>query len=297
MKPSRHIDPVISFKNSQGERARGTLTNIQRHSLVMEVYNPYSVVQVSEVLSDLTIWSGAEQIVYRGRAFISGLVNTGMTVIVSATLMDEWHELHAPHQNEINKEYQIAVGEMGSYFADINRQMDQIEMDSDSPKDDLGRIRADAFFDIAVPLIEKGRPYFENFECQAGLVEPEHAASHRRHAQKALHPLLLQSPFVLRAFTKPLGYAGDYELVNQIVGDPRQGIGTYSQFVNVMFLQSSLAEAHRARIAILVERLTHVSYSTTRMPRKISAFLRLAVILRLNWNGSYLRVRPFITWS
>ena len=61
MKPIRPIDPVITFKNSQGEVARGTLTNIQRRSLVMEVYNPYSIVQVSEVLSDLTIRAGTER--------------------------------------------------------------------------------------------------------------------------------------------------------------------------------------------------------------------------------------------
>ncbi len=44
------IDPVVSFRNSQGEQVRGTIINLQRKSLVMEIYNPYSIVQVSEVL-------------------------------------------------------------------------------------------------------------------------------------------------------------------------------------------------------------------------------------------------------
>lgn len=277
MKPTRPIDPVIAFKNSQGERARGTLTNIQRDSLVMEVYNPYSVVQVSEVLSDLTIWSGTEQIIYRGRAFISGLVNTGLMAVVSATLVDDWQESHVPYRNlnsvgvqaqaiaqeldglgEISKEYQISVSEMKSYFAEINRQLGQIEMDDALAKDDLGRIHADVFFDIVAPLIEKGKSYFSNFESQAGLVEPDLAAIHRSRAQKALHPFLIQAPFVHRAFVKPLGYAGDHELVNQIIGDPRQGTGAYSQLVNVMFLQSNIADAYRVRMTILVERLTRV---------------------------------------
>ena len=38
--PIRPIDPVITFLNSQHEAVRGTLTNVQRRSLVMEIYNP-----------------------------------------------------------------------------------------------------------------------------------------------------------------------------------------------------------------------------------------------------------------
>jgi extracellular factor (EF) 3-hydroxypalmitic acid methyl ester biosynthesis protein len=275
IRPIRPIDPVIVFKNSQGETARGTLTNIQRRSLVMEVYNPYSIVQVSEVLSDLTIRAGAEQIIYQGKAFINGLVNTGLMAIVSVTLIDEWSEFHAIHRDlnlvkseaesfvqewdarfKINREYQIVINEMRSYFAEINRWIDQIDINSALPKDHLGRIREDVFFDIAVPLMEKGKSYLLNFEGQASLVEPELSASHRSYAQTAIHPLILRAPFVYRTFAKPLGYAGDYEMVNQIMSDPRQGPSSYFQLVNFMFLQAKVAEAHRNRIAILVERLT-----------------------------------------
>ena len=280
MKPIRPIDPVISFKNSQGETARGTLTNIQRRSLVMEVYNPYSIVQVSEVLSDLTIRAGAEQVIYQGKAFINGLVNTGLMAIVSVTLIDEWSEFHAIHQDldrvkleaqafveewdtrfKINKEYQIVINEMRSYFAEINRWIDQIDINSGLPKDSLGRIREDVFFDIAVPLLEKGKSYLENFEDQASLVDLERSASHRSYAQTAIHPLILRAPFVYRTFAKPLGYAGDYEMVNQIISDPRQGPSSYFQLVNFMFLQAKVAEAHRNRIVILVERLTRAIHA------------------------------------
>ena len=75
-------------------------------------------------------------------------------------------------------------------------------------------------------------------------------------AQTSLHPLILRAPFVYRTFAKPLGYAGDYEMVNQILGDPQQGPTTYFQIVNALFLASPVAQAHRNRIDILVDRLT-----------------------------------------
>lgn len=86
------IDPVVSFRNSQGEQVRGTIINLQRKSLVMEIYNPYSIVQVSEVLSELTVRMGAKN-AYLGKAVVMSLVNTGLTAVVSLTLIDEWREL------------------------------------------------------------------------------------------------------------------------------------------------------------------------------------------------------------
>ena len=62
MQTQRPYDPVVTFQNSQGDAARGTLTNLQRRALVMELYNPYSIVQVSEVLHDLTIRAGDRSI-------------------------------------------------------------------------------------------------------------------------------------------------------------------------------------------------------------------------------------------
>lgn len=56
-----------------------------------------------------------------------------------------------------------------------------------------------------------------------------------------------------RTFVKPLGYAGDYEMVNQLLGDPRQGSSTYFQLVNATFLRAAVAEAHRNRIVILLD--------------------------------------------
>ena len=67
-KPSRQapFQSLVTFKNSQGDTARGTLLTIERGTVVFEVYHPYSIVQLSEVLKDLTI-RRAENAVYQGR--------------------------------------------------------------------------------------------------------------------------------------------------------------------------------------------------------------------------------------
>ncbi len=264
------IDPVVSFLNTQGESVRATIVNLQRRSLVMEVYNPWSIVQVSEVLSELTVRMGSRS-AYVGKAVVISLVNTGLTAIVSASLTDEWRELSevtlAPdvigskarafvadwgERFRVRRDYQIVVNETRAFLADASRWLEQL---------DLADARAQAlppeyFEELALPLMAKMKTCFDELNFQASLVGEEESAVHRTYAQGALHPLILRAPFVFRTYTKPLGYAGDYQMVNQILGNPREGPSTYFQVVNTAFLHTAVATAHRHRIDILVRYLT-----------------------------------------
>jgi extracellular factor (EF) 3-hydroxypalmitic acid methyl ester biosynthesis protein len=269
----RPFDPVITFRNSQGEAARGTLTSLQRRALVMEIYNPYSIVQVSEVLTDLTIRSG-ERNIYKGKAVVVSLLNTGLMAVVSVTLIDEWNDLGGigidpktvsdavslfveewQSRARIGQGYQVVVNDLRAYLSEVTRWLDQADITAGLPRDVQGRVRDDVFYEIAKPLLIKGREYLLRFEEEAAKVPPEMASAHRAFAQAAIHPLVLRAPFVYRTFAKPLGYAGDYQMVNQILGDPRDGPSTYFELVNFMFLQAGVAQGHRNRVDILLERL------------------------------------------
>src|SRR5699024_5008820 len=48
-------------------------------------------------------------------------------------------------------------------------------------------------------------------------------------------------------------YAGDYEMVNMMLRDPREGPTIYAQLINTLYLQTGPAQAHRNRIDILVD--------------------------------------------
>ena len=85
-------DSLVLFKNSRGLAGRGTLLHLTRHHVAIEVYNPYSIVQLSEVLEDLRILRRGYAI-YHGKAVVTTLVPTGAVTIVSATLVDPWSDL------------------------------------------------------------------------------------------------------------------------------------------------------------------------------------------------------------
>lgn len=278
------IDPLVSFKNTVGESVRGTIVKLQRKSLVMEVYNPYSIVQISEVLSDLTIRVGSKM-AYLGKAVVISLVNTGLTAIVSVTLIDEWQDLYDvvvtagavgeearafvkdwTERFQIRRDYQIVVNELRAYLADMSRWVEQVDLTESLPKEE-DKLRDDVFYELAEPLLANLRVFYGDFLSVALSVDEEHLPAHRSYAQAALHPLLLRAPFIFRAFTKPLGYAGDYEMVNQMLADPRQGPSTYFQLINTCFLNADVVVAHRNRIDILEGYLIRVAESARKAGR------------------------------
>jgi len=286
----RLAESLLVFRNSQGRESRGTLMNVTRHVVVFEVYNPYSIVQLSEVLHDLRIHRG-ERIIYQGRAVVSNLVNTGLMLIVSATLVDEWSllsglETGADLRAEVSgfvedwqqtrmrlrPEYQNLVTNFRDFLVELSRWLGQGETVAglDEPGVQAERVRG------FVSEVEQGvapqlRELMAAFEREAAAIDPETVTLHKSFARRELHPLILCSPFVHRTFTKPLGYAGDYEMVNMITRDPIEGQNAYAKVINVLILRSGAAEAHRNRIALLVETLVRESARVAADGRRLNA--------------------------
>ncbi len=268
------IHTLVTFRNSQGEIARGTLLKLDRSTVVFEVYNPYSILQLSEVLQELVIRRGDRK-VYEGRAVVNNLVNTGLMLIVSAGLMDSWKDLlgvlsskqqfrqeaerfvsdwHA--SNKIRIGYQLVVGEIQSLFSELSRWLQQLEIAGNGPAGEHDKQLSDEFFsELFEPMSDTAGKLMEAFEDEASKVPADDLTRHKAYVQKCVHPLIMRAPFPYRAFFKPLGYAGDYEMVNMMLRDPRQGPSTYAELVNTLYLATGPAQAHRNRVGILVDML------------------------------------------
>lgn len=270
---SNSISDLITFSNSQGTPARGTLLRVSRTAVVFEVYNPYSIVQLSEVLQNLVIRRGDDP-VYRGKAVVSSLVNTGLMLIVSATLVDGWQDfsLLIKSQSDISNAvgifigdwektkrirpgYQIAVGELRSFLSQLNLWLAQVELNDESHTDRPSELSLETFERLKIPVKPKLHELLQRFEYEAKNVSVDELESHCGFAQRDLLPLMMRAPFFHRSYTKPLGYAGDYEMVNMMIHGLREGPTTYAQLVNDFYLETDMVRAHRNRLLILQERL------------------------------------------
>ena len=95
--------------------------------------------------------------------------------------------------------------------------------------------------ELKSPVIHTIDTFIEQFETIATGLSPESVPTHRTYLRRHLHPLLLCSPFAYRTFQKPLGYAGDFEVVDMMIRPPAEGGTLFAKIINVWLLAQSPA--------------------------------------------------------
>ena len=98
----------------------------------------------------------------------------------------------------------------------------------------------------------------------------------QRSCREVLGPFFAHSPFMHRAATKPLGYAGDYELMNMLYRDHKEGATPFGKAINLYATQEAAARANINRVDLLVN-LTHGEIEG-RGRSRLSPRLRMASI-------------------
>jgi extracellular factor (EF) 3-hydroxypalmitic acid methyl ester biosynthesis protein len=298
----------IVCRNSQGLEIRATPLRMTRYLVVFEVYNPYSILQLSEVLQEFKILMN-DRLVYSGRAVVSNLVNTGIVLICEATLDENWLDVDlfgpimqpqklkdefAEFLKEWEKIYKVTPGfkvivaDMQTLLADLRRWLEQVELSVRSQSTgSRPQMERDVIDELQPPMLPTVNSLFGRFEQMAAEITSELQPVHRMYVKRQLHPLLLCSPFMYRIYQKPLGYAGDYEMVNMILRDPVEGSSLFAKLLNVYILLQAPAEGHRNRVVYLTNKLVEETWRCTRLGRS-SRVLNLGC-------GPAMEVQNFLT--
>ena len=269
------IESLVLFQNSQQKEGRGTLMHITRSMVVFEVYNPYSIVQLSEVLPLLHILRG-DRVIYKGRAVVSHILTTGLMTMVSASLLDTWSDLSGlkpggalktetlrfiedwTKGHHLRPGYKLITTTISNFLGELSRWLDEAEVEvlGDKDNDQNNNLREEFYQEVKEPIVPKFSELLGEFEYEASLVPSEEVMIHKSFTRRELHPLTLCSPFVHRTYSKPLGYAGDYEMVNMMLRETKNPVtNTYAKIVDFIHLEAAAPEAHRNRIVMLQDRL------------------------------------------
>ncbi len=275
-KVSATTESLIVFQTSQGLEVRAIALRLAKHQVVFEVYAPGVILRMSEVLTDFKIVIN-DQLVYSGRAVVSSLVNTGTLVVCEASLGDSWlgadvlpaidrgpklregfHEFLGQWQKayKVLPDFKLLIGDIQMFLTGLRLWLDQVELAVRStPSGDRLLLEKDVIHELTQPIVRCINALFEKFEIVAAGIPEEFEPVHHIYLKRQLHPLVLCSPFAYRTYNKPLGYAGDYEMVDMILRDPQEGSSLFAKLLNVWFLLQPPAEAHRNRIDYLTRKL------------------------------------------
>lgn len=269
-------DSAIVFEKDQGIDVQARLVHLSRHQAAFEIQTNDLVVQTSEALAHFRIHIH-NRLIYSGKAVVTSAVNAGSALICQASLEDKWLDegvfnftlepgrVQAGFNDFLDSwqkvyrvlpEYKLVVADAQSLLSDLRLWLEQVELGIRSaPEADQPKIEADIAQSLRSPVSSALASMFERFEVVAGKIEDDMHPVHRAFGQRQLHSLLLCAPFIHRTFAKPLGYAGDYEMMNMIVRNGMEGSSLYAKLVNAYLLDQVGPQAVRNRVDLLQARI------------------------------------------
>jgi extracellular factor (EF) 3-hydroxypalmitic acid methyl ester biosynthesis protein len=267
----------VMFETTEGVKLRGELDRMTRHSVVFELYNPNATPRYSEALKEFRIIL-QEREIYSGRAVVRNLVDAGNKIVCEATLNDaDWKDfdidLLAQRDRQIGNEFKnflrewqklykvlpefkVVVADMQTFLHDLRLWLERIELGIRAFAQPLrGELEKEAISNLINPVSQSIDIFIDRFESIVSQLEDGLHPAHSIYLRRQLHPFILASPFARRAFNKPLGYAGDYEMVDMMLRSPHEGDTLFAKIINIWLLGQSPAQAHRNRVAYLERKL------------------------------------------
>lgn len=278
----------VRIKGPDLQNIEAQLERLTWHAAVLRIFDSNAVIRVSQVFTELVIEANGNAI-YSGKAVVGSVIDSGSSSVCAVKLSEtgfrsldpslettvrgvtpdfqvflkDWQKYY-----RILPEFKIIVTDMQMFLQELQRWLDQLELAgktfplADRPADE-------ELLQLSEEVTQAFSALHEQFEAVGAKIPSELKAAHAHFTQRQLHPLTLCSPFAHRTFHKPLGYAGDYEMVNMMLRSPFEGNTLYAKMLNAWFVKQWPAEAHRNRITYLVDRLEEEGLRGARRKRPI----------------------------
>ncbi|MGC3996430.1 MAG: PilZ domain-containing protein [Anaeromyxobacter sp.] len=151
--------------------------------------------------------------------------------------------------------FRARVAELGAYLEELQERLGRLE--ASLPWDPsaahrstartalVARLRAEVAEDVLAQATAVG-------EALAA-ADPQELEAHRAWSLRQLQPLLMQAPWLHRARHKPLGYPGDYEVMNYLYERDFAGPTLFARTMGYAFMQTHAARAVRCRKDLVKE--------------------------------------------
>ncbi len=227
--------------------------------------------ETGAVVSIKVLFDGYEA--YKGEARVSSIRDLEGSVVAGVSfidsLMDIEDVLHLrdvktwdgdlarslslsgrPWHVEGHHDFKALVGELRLFFEDAKQQMDRME--SSLPwqvvhGDGESAARAALVDLIRAQFVNEFLVYAERLDAALRHATPAEWQALKEFSLRNVHEAFMLSPFMHRARYKPLGYPGDYEVMNYIYSRHFEGQTLFAKAVNLATLSTPAAAAVRTR--------------------------------------------------
>jgi extracellular factor (EF) 3-hydroxypalmitic acid methyl ester biosynthesis protein len=284
----------VTFQTADGLELRARLARLTRHLATFEAENLAATLRTSEVLANFKIVAG-ERVIYLGRAIVGGIIHTGDALLCEAKLDDLGSDtafflppreavsdlpaaydvfFQAWQKNyQISNEFKVLVADVQSYLTGVRHWLEELEFGLKTPAE-KAKLENSVLETVAPKIIAAFNGRHERFEEIIYALPPESRGAHQEFVRQHWHKLFLGSPFGHRTYHKPIGYAGDYEMMNMIHRNQPEGRTLYEKLIQLLLVSQWPAKSVRNRIAHLGENILN---ETARVARdgKIARILNV----------------------
>jgi extracellular factor (EF) 3-hydroxypalmitic acid methyl ester biosynthesis protein len=268
---------LVSFR-TEAVVACGSLQRLSRAFATFDLFDTTCVLSTSEVLNEFRITSG-ETLIYSGRATVKDLVNSGHRVLCEVKLDESGSRkplltslenqaeverlfdqefLEWQHSFHVVPELKQVVADVESFLMNVRDWTERLEFGLSTEKGltiSTSAQERSVMQGVAQRVITAFNAQHEKFEEIIYSAPKEFRPMHHAYVGQRWQKLFLGSPFGYRTYHKPLGYAGDYEMMNMIHRNQPEGPSLYDKLIHFLLVSQWPAVSVRNRIAHLEEHL------------------------------------------
>ncbi|MCD6570215.1 MAG: PilZ domain-containing protein [Deltaproteobacteria bacterium] len=272
---------VVRFHDFQDQEHTCQVTDYSRTGVAFIMEDGSLIFKIGDIIPDLRFYS-LDNEVHRGSATIVhiqdeeqwGKVISRVGCSFIDGLMDVYSIIKADKITKLQNEFLDFVQSMAIeesldpefinltshlhyILSGFNERLKQEEENIQKEDEELKPVLAETLRDLAFEsLYEELNRYYDHFTKVVGrFTDSKQHFIHREYFQKKLGEFFMKSKLFQRAYTKPLGYAGDFEMMNIIYRNQFEGDDLFSQIMNKIDCEGSGAKAVRNRRTFFYEKI------------------------------------------
>ncbi len=268
----------VNYKDFDGRETRGKIRNLSSNGLAFEA-SAKEVLRNGELLRGFQIrWE--DQIIYDGEASVTNQREAGGVLLVGCALKSGNLDTETIHglkekvrihnqltsfrqsmdrlfQSDIPVSFRALVGDLRLFLERYKKELDGIEAGYQGLSKDRLRWEREVI-ELAEPEFTR---LFRELELQlykeVKHLSGEERKPYRDYSQYQLHHLFEEAPVFHRSYHKPLGYAGDYQVLLWIYAPENhyEGDSLFGKLLHRIGCTTTASLAGISRIPFLTEKI------------------------------------------
>lgn len=177
----------------------------------------------------------------------------------SNSIIEKHKNFISSYQN-LPEEFRRIVYEMKDWLETLKTHVNNIDYKMDLNKsDELNHFENTIAHIVGEYIVNTFEGKYKYLEKSLKNCDKETLMTSFEFFREKMKELLFEAPFHQRAFTKPLGYAGDYQMMNQIYAYEGLGQSLFAKCLHLYFISAPESRAVRNRAKYLQDQILKVA--------------------------------------